>query len=190
CNSLTSINIPSNVTSIGKDAFYECTSIASITVAEKNPNYKSIGNCLLSKNGATLILGCKNSIIPNGVTSISNYAFYNCNFLTSITIPSGVTSIGNYAFQYCSSLTSIIIPSGVTSIGNYAFYGCSSLTSITIPDSVTEIREATFGHCSSLTSITFEGKVVQWNAITKSNYWNSSTGDYTIYCKNGTIKKS
>ena len=74
----------------------------------------------------------KSISLPSGVTSIGNYAFYNCSSLTSITIPSSVTSIGNSAFYYCSSLASITIPSGVTSIGARAFASCSSLASITV----------------------------------------------------------
>ena len=85
--------------------------------------------------------------LGSGVTSIGNYAFYNCHSLASITIPSGVTSIGNYAFNSCYSLASITIPSGVTSIGNYAFQYCYSLASITIPSGVTSIGNSAFYSC-------------------------------------------
>ena len=97
--------------------------------------------------------------IPEGVTSIGNYTFENCSSLTSITIPEGVTSIRIYTFENCSSLTSITIPSGVTSIGERAFQGCSSLTSITIPESVTSIEQHAFQDCSALTSITIPSGV-------------------------------
>ena len=73
------------------------------------------------------------------VTSIRDYAFYNCSSLTQIAIPEGVTSIGVFAFYKCSSLTQITIPESVTSIGNYAFAYCSSLKEITIPEGVTSI---------------------------------------------------
>ena len=90
------------------------------------------------------------------VTSIGDYAFYNCDSLTSITIPGSVTSIDDDAFYNCDSLTSITIPNSVTSIGDNAFAGCDSLTSITIPQSVTSIRSSLFGYCDSLTSITVD----------------------------------
>ena len=97
--------------------------------------------------------------IPDGVTSIGDYAFWNCSGLTSVDIPDSVTSIGNYAFSWCSGLTSVDIPDGVTSIGYYAFGGCSSLTEVTIPDSVTSIGGYAFGGCSSLTEVTIPDSV-------------------------------
>ena len=99
--------------------------------------------------------------IPNNITSIGRWAFYNCSSLTSITIPNSVTKIDDFAFYGCSSLTSIIIPNNVTNISYGAFSGCSSLTSITIPNSVTEIGEWAFCRCSSLTSITIPNSVTK-----------------------------
>ena len=91
--------------------------------------------------------------IEEGITSIGDYAFYNCRGLTKIEIPKGVTSIGSSAFSNCSSLTSIEIPEGVTNIGSSAFAVCSSLTSIEIPEGVTSIGSSAFSYCTSLTSI-------------------------------------
>ena len=93
------------------------------------------------------------------VTSIGNYAFWNCSVLTSVDIPDSVTSIGNSAFSWCSGLTSVDIPDSVTSIGGFAFRGCSSLTEVTIPDSVTSIGDSAFFRCSDLTSVTIPGSV-------------------------------
>ena len=86
-------------------------------------------------------------VIPEGVTSIDDYAFWNCSRLKSIEIPYSVTSIGYYAFSNCDSLTSIVIPNSVTSIGDCAFYDCDSLTSIVIPNSVTSIGYSAFAEC-------------------------------------------
>ena len=81
-------------------------------------------------------------VIPEGVTSIGEEAFDNCNSLTGIIIPKGVTSIGDRAFRLCTRLNGVTLPDGVTSIGCDAFGGCSSLTSISIPESVTIIYAA------------------------------------------------
>ena len=97
--------------------------------------------------------------IPDGVTSIANFAFSHCRSLTSVTIPSSVTNIGIYAFSDCKSLTSITIPSSVTSIEIGAFDHCSSLTSIRIPDGVTTISANAFSFCDSLTSVTIPPSV-------------------------------
>lgn len=92
--------------------------------------------------------------IPDSVTNIGFSAFSSCSSLTSITIPDGVTNIDNAAFQSCTGLTSITIPNSVTSIDGYVFSGCRSLTNITIPDSVTSIDRYAFSGCSNLTSVT------------------------------------
>ena len=123
CTSLTSVSIPNSVTSIGPVAFSDCTSLTSIS-------------------------------IPNSVTSIGGSTFWNCSGLTSISIPNSITSIEPYTFLGCTSLSSITIPDSVTTIGSGAFYDCTSLSSITIPDSVSTIGLRTFENCTSLSSVT------------------------------------
>ncbi len=95
----------------------------------------------------------KKVIINSGVTSIGNFAFYDCSGLTSITIPNSITSIGERAFEGCNSLMSITVPDSVTSIGDHAFMDCSGLTSLTIGKGVKSIGYNAFLSCSGLTSI-------------------------------------
>ena len=99
-------------------------------------------------------------IIPNGVISIDDCTFYECNSLKEITIPDSVTSIGEYAFYHCKSLKEIIIPNSVISIGDKAFRYCTSLTSITIHNSITSIGHGTFFNCKSLKEITIPDSVI------------------------------
>ena len=111
CYGLTSLTIPSSLNSINGSAFGNCTELSSITVASGNTTYDSRDNCnaIIETSSNTLVVGCKNTIIPNNVTGIGWDAFYGCTGLTSVTIPSGVASIGRWAFDACTSLTSIIV---------------------------------------------------------------------------------
>lgn len=116
------VQIPSNITSIGDNAFIECNTLESIEIPS---SVTSIGD------GA--FLGCtslKNITIPENVTNIENHAFRKCTSLTSIEIPNSVTTIGEYAFYRCSNLTSLTIGEGVRSIGDNAFTRCDKLLSI------------------------------------------------------------
>ena len=91
-------------------------------------------------------------VIKDGVKSIGNYAFYNCQKLKSITIPDSVTCIGDWAFGGCISLTTITLPDSITEIGYGAFYN-SGLKHLTIPDGVTEIFNFTFDRCPDLETV-------------------------------------
>ena len=150
----TDLVLPKETIQINSYAFYNCSSLRSISLPAEltgttiSENVTSIGSSAFY-NCSSL----RSIAIPEGVTSIGSSAFYNCSSLRSIVIPEGVTSIGNGAFQRCSSLSSITIPDGVTSIGSSAFEDCSSLTSIVIPEGVTSIGSSAFEDCSSLTSI-------------------------------------
>ena len=125
CSGLTSIIIPNSVKSIGDSAFEGCSGLTSIVVEEGNPVYDSRESCnaIIKTSTNELVAGCKNTVIPDGVTSIAGSAFKGCFGLTSLTIPNSFTTIGDFAFSYCSGLTSITIPNSVTSIGSYAFSG-------------------------------------------------------------------
>lgn len=192
---ITSVVIEPGVTSIGSQAFYECSNLTSITIPS---GLTSIGDyAFWNCTGLTSIT------IQNGVTSIGTGAFWNCTGLTSITIPSSVTSIGVNVFYNCTGLTDITvdsnnssfcsesgvlfnkdkttliyyplgkndssytIPDGVTVIEQYAFYCNSKLTSVTIPSGVTSIGEMAFRECSGLTSVIVPSSVtsIEYNAF-------------------------
>ena len=161
CSSLTSIAIPSSVTNMVKNPFASCRSLVQITVDSGNTVYDSRenSNAIINTSTNALVTGCKNTVIPNTVTSISNYAFYGCNGLTSIEIPDSVTSIGDYAFYYCTGLNSVTIGNSVTSIGVLAFCRCIALTSVTMSNSVTSIGNNAFSDCSGLVSIEISNSV-------------------------------
>jgi len=148
------IIIPNSVTSIGEQAFNNCTGLTDITISAGVTSIVSY-----AFYGCTGLTG--NITIPAGVMSIGQGAFSNCTGLTSVTFAadSQLQTIGDYAFRDCTSLTSVTIPNSVTSIGEAAFCDCTSLTRITIPSSVTYIGDNAFRNCTSLTSVTIQSGV-------------------------------
>lgn len=100
-----------------------------------------------------------NVIIDNGVTSIGDYAFYQCSIFTAIDMPQSITSIGDHSFCGCANLISVVIPEGVSKIHDSTFSGCQNLTSIIIPETVVSIGNNAFFYCSSLQEITIPNSV-------------------------------
>jgi len=183
CSNLTSVTIGNGVTSIGKYAFDSCDNLTSIKVATDNTNYCSQDGNLYNKDKTTLIqYACGKTAttftIPDSVTHIEDWAFYDCSNLTSIVIPNSVTSIGDFAFYSCSNLTSVTLGNSITSIGRYAFEYCSNLTSIVMPNSVTTIGGSAFYNCDGLTSIVMPNSVT-----TIGDYAFCECDNLTIYCK-------
>ena len=194
CSGLSTVTIGNSVTSIGECAFSHCSVLASFVVGSGNTTYDSRDNCnaIIETATNTLIAGCKNTIIPNSVTSIGEWAFSDCSGLTSVTIGNSVTSIGEYAFCGCSGLTSVTIGNSVTSIGNYVFGGCSSLTSVTIGNSVNSIGDSAFNiYSSALTTIIVESGNTTYDSRDNCNAIIETATNMLIQgCKNTIIPSS
>ena len=149
CSGVTSVTIPDSVTSIEYDAFLQCTGLEEVHISD-----------LAAWCGLSFASGQANPCYH------AHRLFVNGEEIKALVVPDGVASIGDYAFDGCSGLTSVTIPDSVTSIGDYAFYRCSGVVSITIPDSVTSVGTATFRDCSNLAIISIpaslQGQTSDW----------------------------
>ncbi len=151
CTEIEYIEIPASVSSIYSSSFTSSENLNTIKVDSENKAYRSEGNCLISNEENKIILGCKNSKIPFGITSVSG--FRNCSSLEHIDIPNSVQTIEYAAFWGCSALEDIDIPDSVKKIEQEAFNGCISLKEVALSENVDEIGTAAFGDCSGLEKI-------------------------------------
>ena len=178
CTNLASVTLHHAILSIDNNAFYGCSNMYRVNITDltawlrinfvseySNPLYYAHN---LYLNGTKIT----DLTIPNGVSTIKQYAFLGCS-MTSVNIPNyTVTSIGNSAFESCSSLTSVYIGNSVTSIGENAFRGCTGLPSVFIPSSITVISAGVFRECSNLTSVDFPNGISQ---IGNNAFYNCSS---------------
>ena len=153
---LKSVSLPSTVakmtaTNEKSDAnpFAFCENLEEIYVAEGNKAYKSDGNCVMRREDNTLVAGCKASKIPSYTEHIGRFAFQGAA-LESVALPEGVTSIEDYAFAHNDRLKEITLPQSLTSIGKAVFFWCAALGKIAIPDGVTSVGDNAFSTCVSL----------------------------------------
>ena len=151
CTSLPSISLPSSVSSIGSSSFEGCSSLQSI---ELSPKMTTIPYSAF--NGCTVLSDIN---LPSGITSIGSYAFRNCTSLPTINFPSGLSGINSYAFQNCTILDNLTLPNNLNSIGTYAFDGCSSLSSLMLPGNTVSIGSNSFSNCTSLTMANLNSKI-------------------------------
>ncbi len=157
CTSLTSITLPETLESIANNAFYGCSGLASISLPD---NLKTIGNYAFYQ-----CTKLSNITIPDQVTKIEYGTFSGCTRLTQVNLGSGITDIGSQAFQGCTNLTGITIPDRVENIGNSAFADCSKLTTITLGNGVTSIANSAFWRCKLLTTVYYNGNAEEWSGV-------------------------
>ena len=185
CSNLVSINIPDSVTSIASGAFNGCSGLSSITVSSGNPVFDSRDNCnaIIKTKTNSLVLGCKDTVVPDSVTQIDQEAFIGNTGITGITIPDSVTSIGEDAFSGCENLENITVPDSVKSIGGDAFsdtpwydnqpdglvyagkvayeYKGTCPADLEIKEGTVAIADKAFFGCDNLVSVTIPDSVVR-----------------------------
>jgi len=153
CNKLEEILIPNSVTTIYCNPFYCSEKIESVMVEEGNPIYYSVNNCVINQATNTLVIGCKNSVIPEGIEAIGPYAFGQCGLTEMPEIPLSVTTIGEHAFMSCDYKGSLVLPETVTNFGQEVFIFCR-FSSITVPHTIDTIPYGMFILCQYIDKIT------------------------------------
>ncbi|MBQ7907240.1 MAG: leucine-rich repeat protein [Clostridia bacterium] len=203
--SITSLSLGKNVATIGDNAFFGCASLESITVNEENETYRSEENTLISRSDSTLLLASKNAKIPEGVSKIASYAFYNLTIDGTFVVPANVTEIGASAFEglkcdraeiSCagttgefafrnSTLTQLALGSEITEIGRGSFYGCTGLVKLQLPGTIQTIKDSAFYGCAGIDEIKFNG-----NVNVGSNAFYGCTGAKALSLVGGTIDEN
>ena len=164
CTSLKSFEIPAGISDIDIHMFGSCTALEYIGASEDNPTFASSGGVLFTKDGSRIVrypggLAGEYSI-PEGVTTVGAYAFYNCGKLTGINIPESVTNFDSSAFEGCTALTGVKLPSGVTRLVDSAFADCTALRDVSIPEGVTMIGYRVFAGCTDLEEINLPDSII------------------------------
>lgn len=153
---LTSIDFPSGITTIGAGAFSYCTGLTSVTIPT--------GVTKIDQSSFTYCSNLTSITIPAGVTLIGASAFERCTSLTSIELPSEVITINGYAFRYCTNLVTVSLPSGLKNIYAYAFQNCTNLVMSTLPSTLTSISAGLFNACSSIETFTIPSGITSVNS--------------------------
>lgn len=189
CSSLSDITIPANVDTIVPFAFAGCSALTSINVHAKNTTYDSRNSCnaVIHTASNTLVVGCQSTIIPEDVVKIGDAAFERATF-SYIEIPNTVTEIAQYAFYGCEYLTTIDLPDNLTTLGYAAFRHCYALNEVVIPSTVTQVEGSTFSGCSSLTSIVVESGNTKYDSRNSCNaIIETATNTLIAGCQNTVI---
>ena len=189
CASLSSITIPANVDTIVPFAFAGCSALTSIRVNAKNTTYDSRNSCnaVIHTATNTLAVGCQNTVIPADVVKIGDAAFERATF-SYIEIPNTVTEIAQYAFYGCEYLTTIDLPDNLTTLGYAAFRHCYALNEVVIPSTVTQVEGSTFSGCTSLTSIVVESGNTKYDSRNSCNaIIETATNTLIAGCQNTVI---
>lgn len=157
CTSLTTVFVPDSVRVIGDKAFYNCEKLRYIELSDR-----------LSTIGDAAFFGCRKLTavtIPDTVEEIGAKAFYLCESLVSLVIPQSSETVGDEAFAYCTSLLRVKIKAPLRVIPPWTFYGCYSLVEIELPSTISAVEDYAFRKCEALSTVYHSGESKTVNAI-------------------------
>lgn len=163
CTNLRTVSLPRSIQEIGNSAFEDCSSLQSIHVTEGNSIYDSVDGVLFWNNSSEKTRELlkypegwvnRSYTVPNGVSVISNRAFYHADQLQEVTLPDSVHTIGSSAFEHCDQLKAIDLGEGLQTIEWYSFRCCTQLASIELPATLSEFSGSVFLECENLSAIT------------------------------------
>jgi len=177
--------IPDDVEEIeSKDIFELCYDNTMnrpvyIKVDEANEKYDSRNDCNAIIETATgrLLLGCENTVIPNTVTEIGEYAFARCSGITEVTMPENISKISKNAFCACKNLRKVSLSKNITEIGAGAFSRCGSLSDVSLPDSLSIVGDYAFAYCGRLSMVNIPKGIIE-NGLGEGLF----TGCYSLPC--------
>lgn len=179
CSALQSVTIPATINVSNTNIFQNCNSIKKLTWNATNVSSQFVPTANIEQ-----------VTIGDGVTELPQYFLQNAK-ITSLSLPSSLTSIGNYAFYNCSNLSSLSLPSSVTTIGSYAFQNCSGITSLTIPENLNSVGSNAFSGCNSISQLTWNAISLTTNGeITTSNITKVTIGSSVLHLPTNFVKGS
>lgn len=170
CVNITSITIPDSVTEIYSDAFYGCTGLVNLYADSNSESFLSKDGILYDKSGSSLVKyppgrADKSFTVPDSVTTVLQYAFYNCNLLEDIIIGDNVTTLQGFAFCDAKGLKNVSIGKGIKYLDWYTFGYCSALESIFIPSNIIYLDDRAFTGCTKLAEINVDSNNAKYSSI-------------------------
>ena len=182
-DSLTSVNIPEGITTLGRRSFYNCDNLAKVylpstltTAEDAFTGCDGLETAGPVGSGCNVEIAVKGTLpaslfahstslrtvaLPETITAIGNEAFSGCTALETVSLSGGLTSIGNSAFSDCTALQTMILPGELAAVGAGAFSGCTELVDVSLPSGVTSLGSRAFAGCTSLTEITLPTGITQ-----------------------------
>ncbi len=164
CDKFEKLRLPASLDEVNGNPFMYCNSLKKLEIAEGNPNFKMAGGVVLTGDGTKVVFSLRfaeigDYVVPETVTTIGSYAFYNNQKLTSVKMGKNVKYIYGSAFHNCGNLSKVEMAEGIEEIGTSAFYSCRSLTSVRLPSTLVYVGQNAFDFCTSMEEVSVDASL-------------------------------